>query len=157
MTITRKQAGFTLIELMIVVAIIGILVAVALPAYQSYAKRAKLSELIVGGSLCKLAVTEAYQTGASAAAGAWGCEVVAPTQYIAKVDTDENGVVTITAGTGIDSAAVDGKVLTLIPKRTDGTAMTAAADMGNSVGQWQCGGAGTTIKAEFLPSSCRPR
>lgn len=68
------QKGFTLIELMIVVAIIGILAAVALPAYQDYTVRAKVSEGILAGSACRTAVTEAIQNGVVPTKGNWGCE-----------------------------------------------------------------------------------
>src|SRR2546422_1443530 len=69
------QKGFTLIELMIVVAIIGILAAVALPAYQDYTVRAKMSEVILAASACRTSITEVYQTGGTApAANGWGCE-----------------------------------------------------------------------------------
>ena len=71
------QKGFTLIELMIVVAIIGILAAVALPAYQDYTKRAKLSEVILAASACRTSISEVYQTNSAASlptAGGWGCE-----------------------------------------------------------------------------------
>ena len=72
----QLQQGFTLIELMIVVAIIGILAAVALPAYQDYTKRAKMSEVILAASACRTTITEVYQSGNADAAGAngWGCE-----------------------------------------------------------------------------------
>src|SRR5690349_6057213 len=59
----QLQQGFTLIELMIVVAIIGILAAVALPAYQDYTKRAKMSEVILAASACRTTITEVYQSG----------------------------------------------------------------------------------------------
>ena len=63
----QLQKGFTLIELMIVVAIIGILAAVALPAYQDYTIRAKMSEVILAMSACRTSITEVYQSGGSAA------------------------------------------------------------------------------------------
>src|SRR5206468_10402660 len=70
------QQGFTLIELMIVVAIIGILAAVALPAYQDYTIRAKMSEVVLGMAGCRTPITEVYQSGSSApGANNWGCEV----------------------------------------------------------------------------------
>ncbi len=70
------QKGFTLIELMIVVAIIGILAAVALPAYQDYTVRAKMSEVVLAASSCRTSVTEIYQSSSSVATmtgGQWGC------------------------------------------------------------------------------------
>src|ERR687888_409051 len=92
------QKGFTLIELMIVVAIIGILAAVALPAYQDYTIRAKMSEIILAMSACRTSITEVYQSGGTGGgtANGWGCEVSPSqaTKYVAEVSTNANGGVT---------------------------------------------------------------
>src|SRR2546427_8225959 len=120
------QKGSTLIELMIVVAIIGILAAVALPAYQDYTIRAKMSEVILGMSACRTSITEVYQSGPTnpPAAGNWGCEVGATqaTKYVAGITTDANGGVTATV-TGI-SASVDGSPVRLVPDSTSTAAAT---------------------------------
>src|SRR5256885_10629270 len=96
----RLQKGFTLIELMIGVAIMGILAAVALPAYQDYTVRAKMSEVILGMSACRTSITEVYQSGPATAplANGWGCEIGATqaTKYVAGISTAQNGEVAAT-------------------------------------------------------------
>ncbi len=153
---SKMQKGFTLIELMIVVAIIGILAAIALPAYQDYTKRAKLSEVILAASACRTSITEVYQSATSLpVAGSWGCESSgSASKYVNSVATDGSGNITVTVqGTG--DTNIDTKVLTLIPRSASGGAPT----LGNAVGSWVCGSStltpATTIPSKFLPGSCR--
>ena len=156
------QKGFTLIELMIVVAIIGILAAVALPAYQDYTIRAKISEAILAGSTCRTAVSEAYQSASSLpAGGAFGCEQAGTkaspiSKYVQSVATADNGVITVTTSDDKSLKEAGEKTIDMIPQLADGTAMTGASNIGTAVGSWKCGpGRATPIDAKYLPASCR--
>ena len=152
----RIQQGFTLIELMIVVAIIGILAAVALPAYQDYTVRAKMSEVMLAASACRTSITEVYQSGGSApGVNNWGCEATGTSKYVSSIATTVDGKVSVTA-TGLGSA---NGVVTLVPLKDATTALTAAdlASGPQTVFAWRCGATadGTNIPSKYLPGSCR--
>ncbi len=151
--IKRNQSGFTLIELMIVIAIIGILAAIALPAYQDYTIKARVSEGILASSQCRTAISEVYQSAtATPGANNWGCgEANAnPTQYVAGIATDAAGVITVTlsADAGLGGAA--NGVITLTPQ--DNAAATSSV-FPSQVFRFACTGAAGIV--QWLPGSCK--
>jgi type IV pilus assembly protein PilA len=144
------QKGFTLIELMIVVAIIGILAAVALPAYQDYTVRAKMSEVVLAASQCRTGISETYQTNNGASlpvAGAWGCEAsVGGTKYVQSIGTNATGGIQVLVNTTALPVVPSGGGVNLIPSQI----------AGGVIGAWLCGPSITNTQlAKFLPGSCR--
>lgn len=152
----KKQQGFTLIELMIVVAIIGILAAVALPAYQDYTVRAKFSEVILAASQCRTSISEAVQSATGSTlptAGNWGCESSGSSKYVASVTTDNAGKVTVTTSSAADLPNdAQGVTIELVPHDNNGTPLTASST-GAVVHSWVCGPGSAPNK--YLPGSCR--
>jgi len=147
----KAQKGFTLIELMIVVAIIGILAAIALPAYQDYTNRAKAAEVVLAASAARTCVSESAQVGNdpdecdsdfTATEYAGGLTVSAAGQIVATGQND-----------------LDGLSITLTPR--NGAADAAAtdfADAGFTITEWVCTGAADSssdAKTSWLPANCR--
>ncbi len=162
------QKGFTLIELMIVVAIIGILAAIAIPAYQDYTVRSKVTEGLNLAAAAKVAVAESFQAndiaGVSAASADWTNNWKA-TKYVSTIAiSNANGTITITYGA--NTPQISGKTVILTPNNPVGTVLATGAT-GNI--DWACTTAanatatarglaftaGATVSARYAPTECK--
>ena len=131
------QKGFTLIELMIVVAIIGILAAVALPAYQDYTIRARVSELMLAASSARTAVTEAAQLANTIAIASYVSAIaISPTKFVSSGSVGDAGTIVINATPALGTTAFS---LVLSPTWTGQTVT------------WSC----NTSSPKYAPASCR--
>jgi len=147
----KKQQGFTLIELMIVIAIIGILAAIAIPAYQDYTIRAQVSEGLNLSGGAKAAVTEYFQDRGTMPTNNTDAGLSTPAtqiagKYVSSVQVGGSGVITVTYG-GIAAEAhsvISGQSLQMTPS----TAQAGSVS-------WDCASAGALIANKHLPAACR--
>jgi type IV pilus assembly protein PilA len=155
-----NQKGFTLIEVMVVVAIIGILVAVAVPQYQDYIARGRVVEGLNLASSAKLAVTEAYATKGPSPMDRATQEVFSftATRSVKEIEILANGAIAIDYQTTV---APDGKnSLIMIPTNEPDVASPRAIDLSQSgvaswSGGWSCRSEQTSLPAKLLPAECR--
>jgi type IV pilus assembly protein PilA len=152
-----RQSGFTLIEVMIVSAIIGILASIVMPEVRGYQARSKVSEAMLLLTNCRNIVQEVYLSGADMPGqDNWGCEVERPSRYVERIRTSDEGIVILTLGNEIGDLRLSTHYITLAPLNAVGNLM-GENDLGSAVRRWRCGAAadGTDVNPNLLPSSCR--
>jgi len=155
----NRQSGFTLIELMIVVAIIGILSSVAMPAFRNYVARAKVTEAILLLTNCRTSVQEVYSAGGALPGfDNWGCgEGQVTSRYVERLSVNDVGIITVTIGNLVGDLRLFQMDVTLAPLNSAGQVMSDL-DQGSPVRRWRCGSPsdGTNVElTNFMPATCR--
>jgi type IV pilus assembly protein PilA len=155
MRASKRQAGFTIVEVMIVTMIIGVLAALVLPSMRASAARARMSEALLAFGTCRNMVTEMYQAGGDLPdPGNWGCEITKNySTYVDSINTGDFGKIVVSLR-GFGDLRIDFHDVTLVPLDGSGAIPTGS---GTPVNRWRCGSAldGTTVPSQFLPNSCR--
>ena len=158
--VLRRKAvhtGFTLIELMIAIAIVGVLAAISIPAYTDYLNRAKVSEAMAAVNACKVSVAEFIALNGATPANAQqaGCDPTPGTRYVSALNVTAGGVIRATIQDVHADVNNDQLVLRPSASATGFTALQAGA---TDVASWQCGG--NVVAADpgrrFFPANCRP-
>lgn len=156
---STQQSGFTLIELMISACIIGILGAIALPMYQGYTTKAKLSEVILAATACRFSIIDVVQSPSS------NLSIVLPkacesihTKYVKNITVSANGIITVHANEAqLSLLTPTTNLLTLAPIQTGSNQLVGITGANEIIASWRCGSSidGTTIPSRYLPKSCK--
>ena len=151
------NGGFTLLELIITVSIIGILASLALPAYQNYSARAKISEVLLALSTCRASISETVQSANFLPFGGnWQCESqagAAVSAFVASIETSDEGAVRVSIQNV--NALMDDQHVILRP--WPNLNRSAAVQPGDYIALWDCGPApsNTNDISSMVPGSCR--
>ena len=153
----RSHAGFTLPELLIVVAILGVLTSLLMPSIRGYQIRAKVTEAMLALNQCRNQISENYASGSDLPLdNNYGCESVRPSRFVQEVGTTSEGIIKVQLGNEIGDLRLSLAYITLAPLNGAGQPMSDL-DLGTPIRRWRCGSPadGTDLKIDYLPTTCR--